>query len=163
MKEIDIQFDSLVHCTKLSKKNQQKLINWFARQNILVQIDIFSEQKNQFFKVKNQHENLQVVPLAAFLLSIQYFYELETSKNGKSTKTDLTESGKISKFSIKKAKKEKYKEKREKLLDLRSVILELKKAGASLRDISDYLRGRHHFVVSHTYIRDLWEELKNGK
>lgn len=163
MEKIDIQYDSLVHCTKLSKKNQKKLINWFARQNILVQIDIFSEQKNQFFKLKNQHENLQVIPLAAFLLSIQYFYGLETSKYGKSAKTDLTESGKISKFSIKKAKKERHKEKREKLLDLRSVVLQLKEADVSLRDISDYLRGHHRFVVSHTYIRDLWEELENGK
>jgi hypothetical protein len=159
---IDVQYKSLVDCTKLSKKEQKKLINWFSNQNILIQIDIFSEQKNQFFKLKNECTEVAVVPLAAFLLAIHYFYSLESKKNSKNKQNNLSSSLKLSRFAIKKAKKERYKEKREKLLNLWSKVTELKAEGFSFRAISDYLRGHHRFNVSHTYIHELWKELENG-
>jgi len=161
LKKIDLQYESLVHCTKLPKKEHKKLINWFSNQNILVQIDIFSEQKNQFFKIKNECTEV-VVPLAAFLLAIYYFYSLESEKNSKNKQNNLATSSKQSRFAIKKAKKERYREKREKLLNIWSVVKDLKAEEFSFRQISDYLRGHHRFGISHTYIRNLWEELENG-
>jgi hypothetical protein len=159
---IDFQYKNLVHCIKFSKKEQKKLINWFSNQNILIQIDIFEEQKNQFFKLKNKCKEVEVVPLAAFLLAIHYFNSLESEKNSKNKQNNLATSSKISRFAILKAKKERYKEKREKLLNLWSKVQELKAEGFSFRQISDYLRGHHRFEVSHTYIRNVWEELENG-
>lgn len=91
MRSRDIQYESLVQCTKLSKKEQNRLVNWFSRQNTLVKIDIFLEQKNQFFKLKNKYnEQQQVIPLAAFLLAIQHFYSLLDSKNSKNKQADLS-------------------------------------------------------------------------
>jgi hypothetical protein len=149
--------------TKLSKKNQKKLVNWFARQNILVQINIFGEQKNQFFKLKNEGLEVDILPLVAFLLSIQYFYSLESSSNSKSKHNNLSTSKNLGKFRIRKAKKERYKAKREKLLNLWAIVVNLKSEDFSFRQIAEYLRGHHRFVVSHTYIHNLWKELENGK
>lgn len=162
MKKIDLKYESLVKYTKLSKKVQKKLINWFAMQNILIQIDIFEEQKNQFFKLKNKIQEQELVPLASFLLAVNYFYLLESSKNSKNKQNDLSHSSKVSKFLVKKAKKERYKEKREKLLNLWSVVENLKSEEFSFRQISNYLRGHHRLDVSHTYIHNLWVELDNG-
>lgn len=161
MKEIDIKYDSLVQYTKLSKKEQKKLVNWFARQNILIQINIFSEQKNQFFILKSEVAEIDILPLAAFLLAIKYFYSLEYSANSKSKNNNLSASKNLSKFRIRKAKKVRYKEKREKLLNLWAIVVNLKSEDFSFRQISDYLRGHHRFGVSHTYIQKLWQELEN--
>jgi len=161
LKKIDFQYDRLVYYTHISKKEQKKLINWFSRQNISIQIDIFAEQKNQFFKLKNECEE-DIVPLAAFLLAISYFYLFEASQNSKNRQNGLSHSSKVSKFLVKKAKKERYKEKYEKLLNLWSVVENLKAEEFSFRQISNYLRGHHRFDVSHTYIHNLWEELKSG-
>lgn len=162
MKKINLKYDSLVKYTKLSKKEQKKILIWFLRQNILIQIDVFAEQKNQFFKLKNGCEETDIVPFAAFLLAINYFYLLKSSQNSKNRQKDLSHTSKVSKFLVKKAKKGRYKEKREKLLNLWSVVENLKAEEFSFRQISDYLRGHHRFDISHTYIRNLWVELDNG-
>jgi len=155
-------YDNLVKCTRLGVKKQKMLVNWFAKQNTPVQIDVFSEQKNQFFKLKGECQEAHIVPLAAFLLSIEHFYSLEASRNSKNKQNDLSALKKVSNFSIKKAKKEKHNEKREKLLNLWSVIQKLRAEDFSFRDISDYLRGHHRLQVSHTYINNTWKELENG-
>lgn len=162
-KYIDVQYKNLVRHTKFSKKEQKKLVNWFSNQNVLVQIDIFAEQKNQFFKLKNECTEAETVPLAAFLRAIHYFYSLENEKNSKNKQNNLSANSKVSRFSIKKSQKNRYKEKYEKLLNLWSVVKNLKSEEFSFRQISDYLRGHHRFEVSHTYIRNLWTELENGE
>ena len=45
---------SLEFHTKLSKEQRKKLINWFNKQNVEFQIMIFEEQRNQYFKLKNE-------------------------------------------------------------------------------------------------------------
>lgn len=62
---------------------------------------------------------------------------------------------------LKKHKKLRKKEKREKLLNIWSVVQKLKSEKYSFRDISQYIRQRHRFDVSHTYISKMWRELKN--
>jgi len=162
MKEIENKYKSLVQCTKLSKGEQKTLLSWFSRQNVLIQIDIFGEQKNQFFKLKSTYQELDILALASFLLAIKHFYVLENKNSSKNKNNDLKVSQKISKFHVKKAKKERYKEKREKLLNLWGVVVNLKDEEFSFRQIADYLRGHHRFEVSHTYVRNLWKELENG-
>ena len=63
--------------TKLSKEQRKSLINWFNKQNIEFQILIFDEQKNQYFKLKNEVINKNFLSLASFLLAIKYFYNKE--------------------------------------------------------------------------------------
>lgn len=162
MSKINEKYESLVQCTKLSKKSQKKLINWFNKQNILIQIDVFYEQKNQFFKIRDIGFDDKIVPLAAFLLAINSLYLREIEQKSKNKETDLGKSRKTTEFSIKKVQKVRYKEKHEKLLNLWTIVINLRAESFSFRQISAYLKSRHRFVVSHTYIRNLWKELENA-
>ena len=68
---------SLEFRTKISEVQRKKLINWFKNQNIEVQILIFDEQKNQFFKLKNEGAHKNILSLASFLSAIKNFYDKE--------------------------------------------------------------------------------------
>jgi len=144
--------ESFVKITKLSQKQLKSLVNWFNKQNILIQIDIFKEQKNQFFKLKNIEIDKEIIPLAAFYLSINKYHSI-FNLDSKNKSLNLTETAKVSKFLIKQAKKSRKKKKQEKLLNFQSIIVNLKDNGFSFREISKYLKRKHHFDVSHTYIR----------
>jgi len=63
--------------TKLSLDQRKKLINWFSKQNAEFQIIIFEEQKNQFFKLKNEGGNKNILSLASYVLAIKYFHDKE--------------------------------------------------------------------------------------
>jgi len=147
--------------TACSCEKRKQLVNWFSKQNIEVQIDIFKQQRNQFFKHKKNIECSDVLALSAFFLAIHYFQKQERQMKEKNKSQNLDLLGNISDFSIKKHKKFRKKEKREKLLNLWSVVKKLKLEEYSFRDISKYIRQRHRFEVSHTYISKLWKELEN--
>ncbi|NBK99018.1 MAG: hypothetical protein EOM50_13560, partial [Erysipelotrichia bacterium] len=68
---------SLEFHTKLSKEQRKTLINWFNKQNIEFQILIFDEQKNQFFKLKNEGIDKKLLSLASYFLAIKHFYDKE--------------------------------------------------------------------------------------
>ena len=63
---------SLEFHTKLSKEQRKTLINWFNKQNIEFQILIFDEQKNQFFKLKNEGIDKKLLSLVSYLLAIKH-------------------------------------------------------------------------------------------
>lgn len=160
--EVDDKYESLIKCIKLSKKEQKKLLNWLGKQNILVQIDVMVEQKNQFFKLNNQCKNTDIVALSALFIAIDYYYSLQFSGTKKSRQGNLEDSKKTSDFLIKQAQTEVLNPKQEKLLDYKSIILNLKAQGFGSRKISAYLLNRHKFNVSHDYICKNWELIKNG-
>lgn len=145
--------------TLLSLKKRKTLGNFFNHQNILIQIDIFKEQKNQFFNLKNKFEVNETTSLSAFFLANQVFYSKEQLHKKKNKSQDLSSLGNIADFSIKSFRKNRLKEKREKLLNTWSVVERLKTENFSFRQISQYLRSKHRLDVSHTYIRKIWEEL----
>ena len=98
---------SLEFCTKLSKEQRKTRINWFNKQNIEFQILIFEEQRNQFFKLKNEGADKNILSLASFLLAIEHFYNKEhflKSKNKSQTLNELKNIGKIERVKIKKEK-----------------------------------------------------------
>jgi len=162
MYSIDEVNDEILRITKFSNKNRVKLINWFNRQNDLVKIDIFKEQKNQFFKLKSTELRLEeILPLTAFYLAIDKFYNLENLNNQKNKSQNLTKLASISNFSIKKSRKIRIKEKREKLINIWSVVQKLKEEDFSLREISKHLKSKHRMDVSHTYIDEIWKELED--
>ena len=111
--------------TKLSKEQRKSLINWFNKQNIEFQILIFDEQKNQYFKLKNEVINKNLLSLASFLLAIKYFYNKEQLLKSKNKSETLNELGNLSKIEKIKLKKERTKYKLQVLLTLHSVILTL--------------------------------------
>ena len=88
-----------------------------------------------------------------------YRQERQLKEKNKSQSLDLL--GNISNFSIKQHKKIRIKEKREKLLNLWSVVQKLKLEKYSFREISKYIRQRHRFDVSHSYIAKLWKEIEH--
>jgi len=69
--------------TKFSLKKRKSLINFFNKQNISIHVDIFKEQRNQFFALKNQYELSDITALAAFYNAIDIFYKKETILNKK--------------------------------------------------------------------------------
>ena len=107
---------SLEFHTKLSKDQRKSRINWFNKQNIEFQILIFEEQKNQFFKLKNEGTIKEILSLASFLLAIEHFYKKEQLLRSKNKSQTLNELGNIGKIEKVKLKKEKTKQKLQQLL-----------------------------------------------
>lgn len=147
--------------TKLSIKKRKILGNFFNRQNLTIQNAIFKENKNQFFILKSKFGINETTALSAFFCAINIFYEKEQLLKNKNKSQDLSTLASISDFSIKKFKKNKFKEKREKLLNIWSVVQKLKAENLSYREISDYLRRTHRMDISHTYIRNLYQEIQH--
>lgn len=138
--------------TKLSVEQRKKLINWFNKQNLEIQLLIFDEQRNQFFKLKNDGVDKSLISFTSFLLAIKEFYDKEHQLKLKNKSQTLYKLGNISKIESIKLKKEKYNAKSEKLLSYQSVIKKLHDDSFSLRDIQDHLLKRYRFKVSHTLI-----------
>ena len=86
---IEILNTKLEQQTNLSLKKRKILGNFFNRQNVLVQIDIFKEQKNQFFNLKSKFEVNETTSLSAFFLANQVFYSKEQLLKNKNKSQDL--------------------------------------------------------------------------
>ena len=154
---------SLEFHTKLSKEQRKTLINWFNKQNIEFQILIFDEQKNQFFKLKNEGIDKKLLSLVSFLLAIKHFFDKEQLLKSKNKSQTLDELGNINKIERIKLKKEKPKQKLQMLLNLHSVILKLHDDGFSLRDIKQHLETKYRKTISHTYLSKYVNEYINTK
>ena len=143
--------------TKLSHEQQKKLINWFNKQSLELQIDIFKEQKNQFFILKNSDSKAEyLLSIISFYLAISKFYSLDKQISVKN------KTMKLNKDTRKNYKIQKVKVKREKLLNIWSKIQSLREEGHSFRDIETHIKQKHRFIISHTYIRNVWMEIENG-
>lgn len=163
MRKIEILQQNIEQHTSCSIEKQKKLINWFNKQNLLIKIDIFKEQKNQYFKLKQSLENnSDALSFSSFILAIDSFYRRERQLKKKNSTENLSSIKSQTDFSIKKFRKLRKKEKREKLLNIWSVIKSMREENYSFRDISLYIKQRHRFEVSHTYISRCWKELENG-
>jgi hypothetical protein len=163
MHDIDFLNNSFVKITKLSQKNRKMMIKWFLEQNILVQIDVFKEQKNQYFKLQNTQKNLDesFVALCSFYLSIAEFHQISIKSFKKNKDYDLQSTKKQSEFNRKKNKRPRLHKKREFLLDIWAKIQEKKADGLSDRDIAEDMLYEFNFEISHTYICQLWKEIEN--
>lgn len=161
MQKIDELKQLIEQQTCCSTATCRKYINWFNRQNILIQIDVFKEQKNQYFALKNKFGNSEIIQFSAFILGIGMFYEKikKSKRKNKSTNIDCFYSD--SNFYIKKSQKTRKKIKREKILNFWSEIQEMRAQNISFRQICTYIRQKHRFSVSHTYIQNIWKELKH--
>jgi hypothetical protein len=161
MRDIEILQQNIEQHTSCSIEKQKKLINWFNKQNLLIKIDIFKEQKNQYFRLKQSFDNNDVLSFTSFILAIDVFFQKEQQLKKKNTSSSLSSIKSQTDFSIKKFRKHRRKEKREKLLNIWSTVKKLKNEEYSFRDISLYIKQRHRFEVSHTYISALWKEIEN--
>jgi hypothetical protein len=138
--------------TKLSKEQRKKIINWFNKQNIEFQILVFEEQRNQFFKLKNEGASKDILSLASFLLAVKYFYDKEQLLKSKNKSQSLLELGKLGKIEKIKLKKEKPKQKFQMLLSMNSIISDLHNDGCSSREIEKILFQKYRKIISHSYV-----------
>jgi len=160
MSILNMKYESFVKITKLSQKNMKQLVNWFNRQNILIQNDVLAEQRNQYFKLKNNGVSSDLLSICSFYLSLDKLKKTD-NLNFKNNNLNIKNLEQISDNSIKKFQKNRIKEKKEKLLNYCNVIKKLRSKNFSFRQISEYLRGHHRFEVSHTYVANFWNEFKN--
>ena len=130
---------------------------------LLIQNDIFKEQKNQYFKLLNSQKdsNNAFLAMCSFYLAIGEFNKLDVKKYRKNNSYDLKTSKKISNFRNRKSEKPKVHNKKEFLLDIWSEIQEKKIAGKSVRDIAEDLLYDFEFEVSHSYIGIIWKKVEN--
>lgn len=147
--------------TKFSQEKRKSLVNWFNKQNILIQVDIFKEQRNQFFKLQSIGKEREILSLSSFYIAIYIFYEKDKIIKQKNKNESIDALSTMSDFSHKKFRKIRIKAKREKLLNYISIIRNMKNESFSFRDISKYLLKNHKFEVSHTYIKKIYEEFEN--
>lgn len=147
--------------TKFSQSRRKVLVSFFNKLNIELQIDVFREQKNHFFMLKNQQIEAELLGYCAFLLSIESYYKLSILSKFKNNSQDLHAIKKLEHIEVKKYRKTKIKEKREKILNYFSFINTLRNDGYSFRSIADALRSKHRLDVSHTYVMSIYKELKS--
>jgi len=133
---------------------QKVLINFFKKQDLLVQIEIFKEQKNQYFKNKHIVEN-SYLSLFAFFKSIDIFYIKFKKKFYKNKTYDLKSQSSIVEINILKDKKQKQSIKKERFLNYVSVVKKLKNEGYSYRKMSKHFATYYKYDVSHTYLKQM--------
>ena len=138
--------------TKLSIEQRKKIINWFNKQNVEFQILVFEEQRNQFFKLKNEGTSKDILSLASFLLAVKYFYDKEQLLKSKNKSQSLIELGKLGKIEKIKLKKEKPKQKFQLLLSMHSIISDLHNDSCSSREIEKILFQKYRKRISHSYV-----------
>lgn len=134
------------------------LDNFFKKENLEIKIDIFSEKRNKFFKLKNENPNVEfaILDLAAFYFAIKSFYDLKTKVTKKNKILSTNELKKYDNFLLKSSKKNKRISKKENsLLDKSSIISSLISENKSYREMSIFFKKYHKLNVSHTYIKQI--------
>jgi len=139
-----------------------KLINFFAKQDIIVQIEIFKEQKNKFFKIKNQTTKKDPL-LLSFYEAINIYFIKFNKKFYKNKTYNLISQKNITNTNILKDMKEKNSVKKDRFLNYISIFEKLKEEGYSYRKMSLHFSRYYKYDVSHTYIRQMFNRFFKGR
>lgn len=153
--------DNILLYTNISVLTLKKLDYFFRNQNLEVKIDIFTEKRNEFFRLKNENPsaNFSALELAAFYNAIQIFYNLRQKAIKKNKTMSTAEIKKYGNFLIKSSTSLKKISKKENfLLDKSSMICGLIFENKSYREISLFIKDQYKTSVSHTYIRQIIEK-----
>jgi L-fucose mutarotase/ribose pyranase (RbsD/FucU family) len=159
--EIKMSKDNILLHTNISIFMIKKLDNFFSRQTIQVKNDIFSEKRNEFFRLKNENPSadFSVLELSAFYNAIQIFYNLHEKAKKKNKTMSTSEIKKYGNFLIKSSTSLKKISKKENfLLDKSSMICGLIFENKSYREISLFIKDQYKTSISHTYIRQVAEK-----
>ena len=153
--------DNILLHTNISIFMIKKLDNFFSKQTIQIKNDIFSEKRNEFFKLKNENPsaNFSALELAAFYNAIQIFYNLREKAIKKNKTMSTAEIKKYGNFLIKSSTSLKKISKKENfLLDKSSMICGLIFENKSYRGMSLFIKNRYKINISHAYIRQIVEK-----
>lgn len=139
----------------------RKLDNFWKNQNLEIKSEIFSEKRNEFFKLKslNQSAEISALEIASFYFAISNFYNLKEKGMKKNKNFSTTEIRRYEDFLIKSSKKSNRISKKENfLLDKSSIILSLINEDYSYREMSSFFKKYHRIDISHTYIKQIIEK-----
>lgn len=153
--------DNILLYTNISIFMIKKLDNFFSKQTIQVKNDIFSEKRNEFFKLKNENPSADftALELAAFYNAIQLFYNLRQKAMKKNKTMSTSEIKKYENFIIRSSEKSKKISKKENvLLDKSSIINSLISENKSYREMSFFISKHYKINISHTYIKQIIEK-----
>ncbi|BAK72792.1 hypothetical protein [Arcobacter sp. L] len=153
--------DNILRYANISVLILKKLDNFFRNQNLEVKIDIFSEKRNEFFKLKNEHPSadFSALELAAFYNAIQIFYNLRERATKKNKTMSLKEIEKYEDYLLKSSSYlKKISKKEDFLLDKSSIINSLISENKSYREMSFFISKHYKINISHTYIRQVVEK-----
>ena len=153
--------DDTQQLTNFSSIVIKKLDNFFSKQTIQVKNDIFSEKRNEFFRLKNENPSadFSALELAAFYNAIQIFYNLHEKAKKKNKTMSTSEIKKYGNFLIKSSTSLKKISKKENfLLDKSSMICGLISENKSYREISLFIKDQFKTSISHAYIRQIVEK-----
>lgn len=159
--EIKMSNDNILRYTNISILMLRKLDNFFKNQNLEVKIDIFSEKRNEFFKLKNENTSADfaALELAAFYNAIQIFYNLRERATKKNKTMSLKEIEKYEDYLLKSSSYlKKISKKEDFLLDKSSIVNYLLTKNISYRVISLFIKNRYKINISHAYIRQIVEK-----
>lgn len=138
--------------TKISSKRRKTLIRWMSNKEVDYLCLVFKEQRNQYFKLKNQCDDKEIVSLSSLLLALDFYYTKENLAKRKNKTLNLKTLNEIEKINQLDFNKDRVNAKEQMLFDLYSVINTLHNKGYSYRKISKYLEVKHHKKISHTKI-----------
>lgn len=140
------------------------LDNFWKNQNLEIKNEIFSEKRNEFFKLKNLTPSADntALEIASFYNAINNFYNLKKKGIEKNKTFSTTEIRKYEDFIIKSSKKAKRISKKESfLLDRSSIVQSLINEDYSYREMSSFFKKNHRIDISHTYIKQIIEKYPN--
>ncbi|WP_457744884.1 hypothetical protein [Sulfurimonas sp.] len=144
--------------TQIDEQKKGKMVRWLSRQNNEIMYEVFKEQKQQFYRLKNlyQNEDLTLLSTASFIRAIHDIYSKISKKSQKAEEGNLRKIRSSTKLKAKQIKKQTQHPKLDKLFLLQDIIKTFRQEGISYYKISDYLKSQHKFTVSHTTIRNFY-------
>lgn len=134
------------------------LDNFWKNQNLDVKSEIFSEKRNEFFKLKNLNPSADntALEIASFYSAINNFYNLKAKGMKKNKTFSTTEIKKYENLIIKSSKKfQRISKKENFLLDKSSIVQSLITENRSFREMSSFFKKYHRIDISHTYIKQI--------
>jgi len=140
--------------TKISLKEQNQLLRFFARVDVKSRLEIIKKQKIIFHKLKIAHDDIDntVLTYSSMILAI---FEMKKNIN-----IEIYNAMKL------KAKNLRKSSKREKIMEKWAIVRSIKNdEKLSFRQISQYLHKYYKFDISYSAIYKIWQEIeiKNKK
>lgn len=129
--------------TNIQISHLKNLDNFWKNLNLEIKNKIFTEKRNEFFKLKNQNPSADntALEIASFYFAINDFYKLKEKGMKKNKTFSTTELNKYEDFMIKSSKRfQRISKKENFLLDKSSIILSLVNENCSYREMSSFFK-----------------------
>lgn len=165
-KDPHTQIEQIIKC---SSEDQDFLLRYFARKTLSLRLEIEKRRKKIFHMLgqETKFTDNNLLSLAALIISIRYFYNLEKKFINKSfDELTLTQIRDLTTLRLKHQHDKQHitkSPKRQKLLHYWAVVKlcrTQKNKPMSFVNISEYLHKNYNFKISHNEIAKTWKEIE---